>query len=627
MSTKVLYNTELNGIEIYFSEKPEKTIINNLKENGFRWSGYKSCWYAKQSEKTIKIANEYIGEQKEQPEQVTEKTEKSIKKEQKTLSLWDATTWKEIKVDNKQSVKEIAAEIRKYVKSRFPQCKFSITSDYIHDSMNFYITASPYEKDSIYLKAIKDYCTNLLKAYNYCTCYDPYGDYGSSYNFYGAYAEIYYDYTQTEQTEAIKVDMQDFDNKKVEFEKSEEERQEKEFHEQERERDEKEKQRLLWVEEEKRQTAIINNNITIKNLTEQEQYFIIGSQFAKLNKNQTLDEYKEEVKKGNYDLQNVKVTKEIHFNSIDALNYFSNMLLNDFDFLTGTGGSYTDDNRINSMTDYYSMTKEEQETVKFNLYGVAIYFNNKLQFVVDAEGYSYARYIGLTDNATIQKSLVTKQTINNKEVEELKNKVDILQDLSIKVITNKNILNTWDNENFADYKDMIKDSFKNNSFKLTKAIIQQIPEEAEKLKVAMYKVLTEVDGIQDQFKNANLQQGQKITIFHISDFGSVTTNRAIFDEVQYTSYAQYDNAVKVIYTPQHKKNKYYNYYHDEMLVYNGWLELPEDILNTVTETGTGITITQTKYLSYDKQQYDEILNYFKEQGLKPIINTYKPDFD
>lgn len=60
------------------------------------------------------------------------------------------------------------------------------------------------------------------------------------------------------------------------------------------------------------------------------------------------------------------------------------MLLHDFDFLAGTGGSYT---------------------------GVAIYFNNKLQFVVDAQGYSYVRYVGLVEGATITKGCNSSQTV------------------------------------------------------------------------------------------------------------------------------------------------------------------------------------------------------------------------
>ena len=55
-SIKMVINEELNGVELYFTNKPEQTIINTLKSNGFRWSGKKFCWYAKQNEKTLLLA-------------------------------------------------------------------------------------------------------------------------------------------------------------------------------------------------------------------------------------------------------------------------------------------------------------------------------------------------------------------------------------------------------------------------------------------------------------------------------------------------------------------------------------------------------------------------------------------
>lgn len=53
----VRLNTEKNGVEILFSEKPEQTIIASLKTHGFRWSPAGKLWYAKQSQDKINFAN------------------------------------------------------------------------------------------------------------------------------------------------------------------------------------------------------------------------------------------------------------------------------------------------------------------------------------------------------------------------------------------------------------------------------------------------------------------------------------------------------------------------------------------------------------------------------------------
>ena len=628
--TKLLLNDQLKGVELYFEGKPEQTILDGLKSNGFRWHNGKKCWYAKQSEKTMAEAQKHTLEQSAEQTQLKPltlvapvvKSPKEVKNNI-LLPLWDLTQWSDIQVDNKQGTKSIATEMRKHVRTRFPMCKFSITSDY--SSISFYIVSAPYEQESEYLKVIRLYCDNLIKAYRNCTCDDPYGDYGSSYNFYGSHASIDYHYKQTEQTAEIKSDMMDFDAKKALAEIKEEERKEIQYQEHLAQRELDKISYEVSAKKEAEQVQIINASVSITELTGEQQYFVIGSQFANLNKNDSLEQYQEEVLKGEFYLQNVKITKEIHFQSEEVLSYFSNMLLNDFDFLSETGGSYTDDVRINSMTDYNNMTEEERKTVVFNLYGVGIYYNNELQFVVDAQGHNYARYVGLVKNVTIEKTDKVIQLVNPEQLEALKQKVETLEDYSVSVITDNNLLNVWSSEKFNEYKELIKSKLRTNNFKLTKEIIQQIPEESETLKGCMYRLLKEVDGIQEQFRTADLKQGQKVTLFYITDFGSVANQMVTLDTVEYTKYAQYDNAVKLTWIPKGKRKQYYNFFYSTLLVYEGWLELPKSVLHEVKETNDFV-ITKTKYLSCDKKQYDEILEHYETQGLKPVINTYKPTF-
>lgn len=618
MNAVLKINEELNGIELYFNSKPVQDVINDLKENGFRWSNFKKCWYTKQSEKAFQVANSLTTDN----EQITatDKVAPVNKTKNNVLDLWESTQWAEIEVNKSKDTKEIAKEIRTHVRKRFPQCKFSVTSDY--NSIRFYIVSSPYEKESEYLKAIHTYCSNLLNAYKYCTNYDPYGDYGSSYNFYGS-VSIDYDYTQTEATEEQKKDMQVFDNQLEEFKKAEEERKEKEYQEWKHQNELEAIEFKKRQQEEQKQTSFIYDNINVKTLEESEQYFVIGSEFAHQNKNNTIDEYKEEVEQGKYSLENVKVTKEIHFNNKEALSYFSNMLLHDFDFLTGTGGSYTDDNRINSMTDFYNMDQDEKKTVKWNLLGVAVYLNNKLQFVIDAQGHNYARYVGLTNNVTIEKTYTYKQEITDEEVTALKQQADQLEDISTNVISDLGIQKTWQNENWKEYKEAIKNNCKQYDMKLTKSIIQQL--DIEDLKVSMYKLLQEVESIQEQFKDAEIQQGEKLTLFYVSDFGSIVTNRIIFDSVTPTRYAQYDNAVKLTFKPENKRQLHYKHFYSTLLVYKGWHSLPEEVLSYVEEKN-GFTVISSKFLSCDEKQYDEILKHFEQQGITPIVNTYRPTF-
>lgn len=53
---ELVLNNEHNGIELYFGEKPNKNIIDMLKANKFRWHSIKKCWYAKNTENNMKVA-------------------------------------------------------------------------------------------------------------------------------------------------------------------------------------------------------------------------------------------------------------------------------------------------------------------------------------------------------------------------------------------------------------------------------------------------------------------------------------------------------------------------------------------------------------------------------------------
>ncbi|PYY28328.1 hypothetical protein [Paenibacillus illinoisensis] len=59
-SVTVSLNEEKNGVEISFSRKPEVSVIEGLKENGFKWSRFNGGkWWAKQTPETIAYAESF----------------------------------------------------------------------------------------------------------------------------------------------------------------------------------------------------------------------------------------------------------------------------------------------------------------------------------------------------------------------------------------------------------------------------------------------------------------------------------------------------------------------------------------------------------------------------------------
>ena len=151
----ITLNTEKNGIELRFDSKPSAEILTKIKENGYRWSNNQKIWYAKQKENTITIANEIaeaIG--------TFTPAEKSKQEKLQSYNLWALTRAEGIEnhfekyhiYDNK----EIAAQIRKHLRERFPMCKWSVTKEG-YNSIHVYLLSSPFAIDSEAVKAIVHY--------------------------------------------------------------------------------------------------------------------------------------------------------------------------------------------------------------------------------------------------------------------------------------------------------------------------------------------------------------------------------------------------------------------------------------------------------------------------------------
>lgn len=51
---RVEFNTECDGIEVYFPSKPSQATRDALKTAGYRWHSVKKCWYAKRTEEHLR---------------------------------------------------------------------------------------------------------------------------------------------------------------------------------------------------------------------------------------------------------------------------------------------------------------------------------------------------------------------------------------------------------------------------------------------------------------------------------------------------------------------------------------------------------------------------------------------
>lgn len=139
------------------------------------------------------------------------------------------------------------------------------------------------------------------------------------------------------------------------------------------------------AEQDARDAAEIAEAVTVEDLPEG---YYIDNLLGGIGKESTLDELKERADRP----ENAFITRRVTFSNAEALRKFSNMLLYDFDFLAGKGGTGTNDPRI-TRENMDRLNSEQREGVKFYAVDcVAVYLGDALQFVANPEGYNYARY-------------------------------------------------------------------------------------------------------------------------------------------------------------------------------------------------------------------------------------------
>lgn len=612
-------NNEKNGIELRFDGKPDQATLDILKANGFRWSKYQKMWYAKINDSRMELANNMVGED-------NISSSKKVKQNMDRINVWERTRTDSIEhhYENEKlhDTKEIAKRIRTHLRQRFPMCKWSITSDY--SSVNVYLKSTPWEKDSDIVSAIMEYAKMYRESYNYDRS-DYYSDYFDV-NFYGS-CNIAWDYEQSEETVA------ELKMRELFAEKGEEARIAEEIEMQqklEQMRIEREEAQRRYEEIEKIRKANhekVMNEVEVKDVDE---YFILNLK-ERSSKCDSVECYfrdyegdtPEETELLNaWSRCDCKVSREICMTK-EVYDLFSNMLLDDWTFLAGKGGYNTDDNRINDHNDYARMSKEEKETVKwYNIDCVAIFVDGELTMVIDPEGFSYARYCFFVDEETISHGTYSiEQAVSDETKNANKQMAAIIEDASVDIIMASGFGETWSTSNKEEYsKLMINWIESREDIIFTEDVVREI--DILDLKTAMYDLLDRYNGMQEQFKRAGLVENQKITMFKIGDLGGLNPQHMIFKSYTPTRYAQYDDAVKIVFRPEKKRRDYYTHLYNEVIIFDGYVDIPQDLFWIIEKTPFGVT-QRSKYHMHDHRMYDDLLNYFAEKGIKPIINTCK----
>lgn len=426
-------NANFNSLEITFNGIPSAAVRAAIRELKYRWNAAKKLWYGFADEATTReaIENADKTDAPAKPETVAKASKP------RAASLWERTRTDKLPAygtenEIKAAINELAraknwgydraaaAYFREHLKKQFPEVKFSITSGgagWLY-SCNIRIIASPYARVLVkgnpdatswrdacdhyengeQLEAIYQYCKKLFDAAD-ADDGDDYADYGAHHDLYGD-VTISSEYKQAEATAEQNSDAADFSRRAAE-------QKEKDEATRRAEREEREKQYKIEAEnaakeaaERKKKIDAIEKHVEIVELADDAAIMIDGLKTGS-GKESDIAEVLESIDERESDkTESARITRKVIFTDEAIFNDFCGLFLSEFSFLAGMGGTATSDERVTN-DNFFKLNREQRESVKFYMNNcVAVYLGDVPQFVIDPEGFDYARYVCIPSKAS-----------------------------------------------------------------------------------------------------------------------------------------------------------------------------------------------------------------------------------
>lgn len=194
--------------------------------------------------------------------------------------------------------------------------------------------------------------------------------------------------------------------------------------------------------------------------------------FASLNKNNTIEEYREEVQRDSY-INTCKITDIVTLTPQDYEKFVHNFLT-DFDFIAGKGGSNSDFET--DKENFFELTKEEAYEWRKQSYNLCVMIKaeGKESILINPEGYNYSRYVGFLE----QEPQDTKEPIKETKVINISKNNPINNNMS-----NTDTSNTKEPETAEEsIKQLFKDA-------LNELIQDQLPQFKHEIKYKKARVI------------------------------------------------------------------------------------------------------------------------------------------
>lgn len=453
---KYRLNGELSGIEVSFESKPEQAIIDSLKGAGFRWHRVKKIWYAKQNASRLNLIEELFGCPTSPAPAVAPETINLDGITHKVKNCYGSDFTKIVREELKSrgvkgvsvrcgrggytdsltvTIKATEADIvsleeykLRYTFSDFA-CDIERHGLYCGDRWIYsgeWYGMTDEEKQAAYNRRC-EYCLTKEIDFNHHHI-NGRGDYpGITTAFYNRLVAIhrivnqwnydnsdlmtdyfdvgYYLSYDIKLPDGLTIKETMTDEEKAAYNEELRQAEEQRAAEIARIDAELEAARKAEAEAEKKRQAdreLIASNITVEDLPEESQLYITNLACG-AGKECNLEELDESISGHIRDLQDAVITRKIIFPNIEAFEAFGRNLLDDFEWLYNMGGTGSDDVRLESVDNIWSLNQAQRDSIKWYMCNcVAVYVGEELKLICNPEGHNYCRYAAKpTENTRI----------------------------------------------------------------------------------------------------------------------------------------------------------------------------------------------------------------------------------
>ena len=135
--------------------------------------------------------------------------------------------------------------------------------------------------------------------------------------------------------------------------------------------------------------------------------------------------------------------------------------------------------------------------------------------------------------------------------------------------------------------------------------------ETEDIEAIKQFYIDNAEPLQKTILSSNMEEGKRYTLVYMNEFGFPVADKITFMSVTPCQYAQYTDAVKMVFKRARKRNAIAKYFYNcSIAIYEGWHDLQkEDTYNKTRETAE-VTCYMSKYTCFDSRFFSDAVEKF-----------------